>query len=165
MAWGGEGGGKLHYFVMAIFSTFAGFGCLVFRLFPSMSKKGKLWLHAISLTIAFIAAAVGTADKWLARKKSGDHVYTIHALGGFIFVVAFGIQLITGFIFFLKPFNTIFERYFMRHRRRLLYWHILWGFIIFAAVAAATFSGIVEKAYGYSKDALNVEASAKTVWR
>ena len=145
MGFGKAGGGKLHYFVMAGFSTFAGFGCLVFRLLPNLSTKIKLWLHAISLTIAFIFAAVGTADKWLAR-KGGAHVYTIHALGGFIFTILFGVQLVTGFIFFLKPFSYIFDKYFMRYRRKFLYLHVLWGFIIFAAIAAATFSGIVEKA-------------------
>ena len=90
----------------------------------------------------------------------------MHALGGFIFTIAFGIQLVTGFIFFLKPFNTIFERYFIRHRRRLLYWHIVLGFVIFAAIAAATFSGIVEVAYSYSKDVYKYKtADAKTEWR
>ena len=129
---------------------------------------------------AFISAIVGTADKWIKRSGHGEsHVYTTHAIIGFAFTIIFGIQLVTGFIFFLKvctqellkqsqkkservhrnalhkrlivnvnlrfklsfqPFDYLLRRYFQRYRAKLLYWHIIWGFIIFAAIASATFS-------------------------
>ena len=49
--WAKQGGGKFHYFIMAVFSTLSGFGCLVFRIFPNWSKRAKLWTHAICLTL------------------------------------------------------------------------------------------------------------------
>ena len=49
--WAKQGGGKFHYFIMAVFSTLSGFGCLVFRIFPNWSKQAKLWTHAVCLTL------------------------------------------------------------------------------------------------------------------
>ena len=65
---------------MTIFSTFTGFGCAVFRLFPTWSKTAKLWVHAVMLTVGFAVGAAGMADKYISRvywNKAGFEIALI----------------------------------------------------------------------------------------
>ena len=78
---------------MTIFSVFTGFGCLVFRIFPTMSKQMKLWLHSICIIIGFIAGTAGIADKYISRVDLNKvHMFSLHSwigLGKFFIYILY----------------------------------------------------------------------------
>merc|ERR1711937_1052828 len=162
LKWAGGGDGKWHYILTTIFSVFTGFGCLVFRIFPHMSKQMKLWLHSICIIIGFIAGTAGIADKYISRVDLNKiHMFSLHSWIGLVFFFAYCAQMFTGVIFFLRPFIILPGKY----RKSAIYWHILAGFIIFAVIQLSSFSGVVEKEYSVSKQAAKHPDDLKSVYQ
>lgn len=99
---------------MNLFLTLA---ILVYRLFRNTQKIIVKIIHAVLLALALICASVGLKavfDSHNLSKPPDVNLYSLHSWIGLSTVILFGLQWVTGFIFFLFPkLNEDYRRRYM----------------------------------------------------